>query len=74
MRIELTAARNPAQAGSTGGAAPAGMDPGTSFDADIPGPIAASIDALREAHNEAVRRLDACIKEYDGLHDAVNAR
>lgn len=74
MRIELAGARNPAQTGSASGATTVTVDQGASFDADIAPAVAAGLDAIREAHNEAVRRLGACIKEYDALYNAVNAK
>jgi len=73
LRIEVTGPRDPVDAASAGGPAAAAVDQGTGAYADIAPTVAAGLDAIREAHNEAVRRLDACIREYDALHDAVNA-
>lgn len=73
MRV-LTRPGNPAQTGSTGGAAVVDVDQGAGVVADLDPAVAAGIDAIRERHNEAVRRLAACVAEYDVLQAAVNAQ
>lgn len=73
MRILTTAARNPAQAGAPASAAAANLDQGTSVVADIDPGVAAGLDGIRERHNEAVRRLTACIAAYDAVKDASDS-
>jgi hypothetical protein len=71
MRI-LTRARNPVEAGSPAGSAAAAVDQGAGVVADLDGGVAAGLDRIRERHNEAVRRLAACVVAYDAVKTAAD--
>lgn len=74
MRVDVQpAARDLAQAGSAAGAAAAGVDPEPAAQYDLSPAAAAGLDAIRGEHNEAVRRLGACIEAYDKVKAAVDA-
>jgi hypothetical protein len=75
MRILTTgpAACNPTQAGPAPGAGPADVDPGAGLVVDLDPTVAAGLEGIRAQHNEAVRRLSACIREYDGVKAAADA-
>lgn len=72
LRI-LTAARHPDQAGPPAGAGAATVDQGTGSYADIDPAVAAGLDGIRERHNEAVRRLTACVAAYDAVKVASDS-
>ncbi|MES2352118.1 MAG: hypothetical protein V4641_31510 [Pseudomonadota bacterium] len=72
LRI-LTTARNPAQAGPPAGAGAATVDQGAGAYADIDPGVAAGLDGIRERHNEAVRRLTACVAAYDAVKAAADS-
>lgn len=73
LRILTTAARNPTQAGPPAGAGTATMDQGAGAYADIDPGVAAGLDGIRERHNEAVRRLTACVAAYDAVKAASDS-
>lgn len=73
LRILTTAARHPDQAGPPAGAGAATLDQGTGAYADIDPGVAAGLDGIRERHNEAVRRLTACVAAYDAVKAAADS-
>lgn len=72
LRI-LTTARHPDQAGAPASTAAATVDQGTGALADIDPGVAAGLDGIRERHNEAVRRLVACVAAYDAVKAAADS-
>lgn len=72
MRV-LVRARPPGPNGSPGGFGTGLVDTGADVVADLAGGTAAAIDQLRVDHNEAVRRLEACVIAYDAVKAAADA-
>ncbi len=72
MRI-LARARPPGPDQQTAGGPAVSGDQGAEVVVDIAGTAAAAIDQLRTEHNEAVKRLDACIVQYDAVKAAADA-
>lgn len=50
-----------------------GLDPQASVEADIDPAVAGWLEGFRLEHNEAIRRLDACILRYDAVKAAADA-
>lgn len=64
-------ASNPAQSGSPTGAAAATVDPRAGVTIDLDPAVAAGLEGIRARHNDAVNRLDACVKAYDAVKKAA---
>lgn len=72
MRVLIrTAALNPAGPGAGAGAVI--VDPGTAIEANLDGTVAANLEWLRSTRDQAIKRLDGCVIEYDALKAAVDA-
>lgn len=72
LRI-LTTARDPAQAGTPASPGAGNVDPQSPVVADIDPRVAAGLESIRGRHNDAVRRLQACIVAYDEVKAASDA-
>ena len=72
LRI-LTAARDPAQAGTPASYGAAAVDQSAAVVADIDPRVAAGLESVRERQNDAVRRLQGCIAAYDSVKSAADA-
>lgn len=73
VRTSATASCNPAQAGPPGGAGSGFVDPGASVEVDLDPGVGGWLEGIRGRHNDAVQRLDACIKAYGEVKAAVDA-
>lgn len=74
LRLRVLTRQRPAD---PNGQAPGGpatdLDQGTEVVVDLASGPAAAIDQLRTEHNEAVRRLEGCILEFDAVKAAADA-
>lgn len=73
VRTVTTASCNTAQAGPPGGAGSGFVDPGASVEVDLDPGVGGWLEGVRGRHNDAVQRLDACIKAYGEVKAAVDA-
>jgi hypothetical protein len=72
-RMQILTRQRPAGPPGTGqGAAAVGVDSEPAVVADIDGTVAANLEWLRSTRDSAVKRLNACVVEYDALKEAVD--
>lgn len=59
--------------GQAQGGAAGNVGPGAGITADLDGRVASDLEWARETRNEAIKRLNACILDYDAVKAAADA-